>query len=144
MFRNQPPMMTVDEYEWNEQLGFSTKQNLLNIVNTDVQFIFWIMNIMTFSVASGKKLDHLSSSPCCLLRIWKYGEVFHPFTGLGKIGNHSSCIETHRNTLNSQIYWFKVTCVGAGKLFLFWFIHFLNWPGYPTYFVQACTISVPV
>lgn len=107
--------MTVDEYGWNEQLGFSIKQDLLNIVNTDVQFIFWIMNIMTFSVASGKKLDRLSSSRRCLPMIWKYDKVFHPFTELGKIGNYNSCIELHRNTLDSQIYWFKIIYVVAGR-----------------------------
>lgn len=92
------------------------------------------MNIMTFSVASGKKLDHLSSSPRCLPRIWKCDKVFHPFTGLGKIGNCNSCIELHRNTLDSEIYWFKIIYVVAGKLFPFQFIHFLDWSGCPADF----------
>lgn len=119
MFGNQPSMMTVDEYGWNEQLGFSTKLVLLNIVNTDVQFIFWIMTIMTFSVASGMKLDRLSSSPHCLPRIWKCDKVLHLFTRLGKVGNHNSYIDLHRNTLHSQIYWFKIIYVVAGWLFPF-------------------------
>lgn len=134
MFGNQPSMMTVDEYGWNEQLGFNTKQDLLNTVNTDVQFIFWIMNIVNFSVANGKKLDHLSSSAYCPHRICKCDKVFHPYTRLGKIGNHNSCIELHRNTLDSQIYWFKITYVVARKLFPFWFICFLGWLAYTVYF----------
>lgn len=147
MFGNQPSMMTVDEYGWNEQLGFNTKQDLLNIVNTDVQFIFWIMNILNFSVASGKKLDHLSSSAHCNPRICKCDKVFHPFRWLGKIGNYSSCVEFHRNSLDSQIYWLKVTYVVAGKLFPFWFIYFLGWSGYAAVFsclffwmkIRGCT-----
>lgn len=119
MFGSQPSMMAVDEHGWNEQLGISTKQNFLNIANTDDQFIFWMKNIMTFSVATGKKLDHLSLSPYCLPRIWKCDKVFHPFTRFGKLGIRNSCVELPRNTIDSQIYWLKIIYVVSGILFPF-------------------------